>query len=139
MLLTTRIPAAATWAISAREPTTNAAPPSVRCASWYCSAAPTVSTSSSAARKPSRHSLRTKSSGACRASLVMKITPLPAARSAATASGARSVGASPTQTQPSRSSSTWSYDLKAGESGTGLIIIAARDPASSRCSSPASC
>ena len=41
------------------------------------------------ALKPSRHSLRTNSSRACRASLVTNATPLPAARRAAIASAAR--------------------------------------------------
>src|ERR1700704_4246701 len=44
---------------------------------------------------------------------------LPAARSSATASGAARVHVSPTHTQPSRSSITWSYLLRRGERGIG--------------------
>ena len=49
-----------------------------RPASTYCSAAPQVTTSSTHAWKPSRHSLRTNSSGACAASLVRKAIRFPA-------------------------------------------------------------
>ena len=60
------------------------------------SAAPAVITSSSEAWKPSRHSLRTISSGLLPTSLVRKTIPLLASRRAASASVARSVGESPT-------------------------------------------
>ena len=66
-----------------------AAPPSPRARAAYCSAAPQVTTSSTAAWKPSRQSRRTSSSGACRASLVRKRDALAGrSRSAATAAGA---------------------------------------------------
>src|SRR4051794_37297029 len=48
----------------------------------------------------------------------MKPIPLPASRSAATASTAPSRASSPSHTQPSRSSSRLSYGATAGESGT---------------------
>ena len=47
VLLTIRSPASATWSTSACAPITNAAPPPRARASRYCSAAPTVTTSSS--------------------------------------------------------------------------------------------
>ena len=108
VLLTIRMPAAATWSTTAWAPITNAAPRSWRLASTNCSAAPDVTTSWAPAWNPRRQSLRTYSSGACRALLVRNAMPLPAARSAATASGAPSAARSPTQRQPSRSSRTWS-------------------------------
>jgi hypothetical protein len=67
-----------------------------------------VTPSTSDAWKPSRQSLRTYSSVPSWVSFVTNATPLPAARSAATASTAPDVASSPTQTQPSRSSRRWS-------------------------------
>ena len=90
VLFTIRMPASATWSTSACEPITNAAPRSLRSASTNWSAAPHVTTSSTLAWKPSRQSLRTNSSGAWRTSLVRNAIPLPASRSAATASAAPS-------------------------------------------------
>ena len=98
-----RSPASLTWRWTAAEPMTKA----VACpdsASTCCRAPPAVTISSRAAWKPSRQSLRTKSSSPWRASLVTKVSRRPAARSAPTASTAFGVGSSPTQTQPSRSS-----------------------------------
>ena len=109
MPFTIRRPASSTCRQIAAEPMTNAEPaPSRRSNRKRCRAPPTVTTSSSEAWKPSLHSLRTKSSPELRASLVTKATPLPAARSSATADTARGVALSPTQTQPSRSRRTWS-------------------------------
>ena len=71
---------------------TTAELPWKRSASRYCSAPPTVTTSSSDAWKPRRQSLRTYSSVESCESLVTNATFLPAARSAVTASTAPSVG-----------------------------------------------
>ena len=98
----------ATWRWIAARADDDRRPPRRLRAGEANGARPTVTTSSREAWKPRRHSLRTWSSSAWRPSLVTKARPLPAARSAATASGARGVGSSPTQRQPSRSSSTWS-------------------------------
>ena len=106
---TIRRPASATWSTSACEPTTYALPrPPLRSASVNCTAAPALSTSSSEAWNPSRHSLRTNPSGGWRTSLVRNRTDLLASRSAAIASAAPSIGSSPSQTHPSRSSRKWS-------------------------------
>jgi len=142
----TRTPASATCRWIAGEPITNAVrrrPPSVppspsafAVASMNWIDAPTVTTSSSEALRPSDHSLRTYSSGASAESFVMKLTVIPAARSSASASPAPGVSSSDTQTQPSRSSSTCSYARMKVERGmarwaqAGLrpIITSGHDP-----------
>src|ERR1019366_1234131 len=106
--LTIRAPASDTCRKIAGAPITYVGMRGRRSANTCWSAEPTVTISSSEARRPSAQSLRTYSSGVERASLVKNDTVLPALRSRSSAAGAWRVGTSPTQTQPSRSSRTCS-------------------------------
>ena len=105
---TTVSPASATWRCSTSVPITNAVRPGRVSASRCCSAPPTVTTSASEAWTPMPHRLWTCSSPECQELLVANATRLPAARSAAIASGEPGTAVSPTRTQPSRSRITWS-------------------------------
>ncbi len=76
--LTIRCPESATCRKTAGDPITKVGAPETRSASRNWIAAPTVTTSSSEACRPSAHSLRTYSSGERRESLVTKASDLPA-------------------------------------------------------------
>src|SRR5436190_3981191 len=100
------MPASTTSALRPSEPTTKAlaaSRPANRIAAASAVTAPAPTTSSALAGTPSDVSRAANSARVPRGSLVRNRTPLPSARSLATASFAPAINSPPTQTTPSRS------------------------------------